>query len=69
MVTVLDVLVVGLSRIVSKRLVGLKLLLAWLRLAARSVIGRLELLPFKLWWVGQGTLKMTVLLFLLLLCR
>lgn len=67
MVAVLDVLVVGLSGIVSKRLVGLKLLLTWLRLTARSVIGRLELLPLKLRWVGQGTLKMTVLLLLLLL--
>lgn len=39
MVAVLYLLVVGLSRIVSKSLVGLKLLLTWLRLTARSVIG------------------------------
>lgn len=64
MVALLDVLAAGLSRIVSKRLVGLKLLLTWLRLTVRSIIRRLELLSFKLWWVGQGTLKMSVLLLL-----
>lgn len=65
MVAGLDSLVVGLSGVVSERLVGLVLMLTWLRLTARSVIGGLELLPFKLWWVGQGTWKMTVLLLLL----
>lgn len=55
-VAVLNVLVVGLRRIVSRGLVVLKLLLTWLRLTAGSVIGRLEWLSLKLWWVRQGTL-------------
>lgn len=60
-------LVVGQSRIVSRELGGLSVLLDRLRLTAGSVIGRFDLLFLRLWWMGQGTLKMTVLLLLLLL--
>lgn len=67
-VVVLEVLVVGLSRIVPKRLIRWKLVLTWLRLTVWSVVRRLESLGFKLRRVGQWTLKMAVLLLLWFLC-